>query len=66
MKGIVMLLIARIIAASLLTAGLGIVIGLMVFGQVPDRVLICFILACVGAIIGAVAGAGREIVTAMR
>ena len=61
-----MMLIVRIIGASLLTAGLGIVIGLMLFGQVPDRVGICFCLACVGAIIGAVAGAGREIVSALR
>jgi hypothetical protein len=56
-----MLIVARIIAASLFTALLGIGIGYMLFGQNPDSVGICFCLGCVGSLIGAVAGAGREI-----
>jgi hypothetical protein len=61
-----MLVIARILAASLFTALLGIAIGYAFFQQAPDRTGICFCLACVGALIGAVAGAGREIVVARR
>ena len=61
---------ARIIGLSLLTAGLGAGLGfaLFGFGQQPysDYIIPTFLLACVGAIIGAVAGAAREIVTALR
>ena len=69
-KGMVMAIIARIIGLSLLTGGLGSGLGraLFGFGQSPyeDYIVPCLLLACVGAIIGAVAGAAREIVTALR
>jgi hypothetical protein len=59
-------LVARIIGVSLLTAGLGVGIGFGFFGKDPDCSGISFVLACVGGIIGAVAGVGREIVAALR
>jgi hypothetical protein len=63
----VMALIAKIIGWSLLTAGLGAWLGyFLLFGQDSDWRGISFILACVGSIIGAVAGAAQEIVTALR
>ena len=58
--------IARIIGVSLLTAGLGVALGAVLFGQNPDNTGVYFILACVGAIVGAVAGAAHEVVTARR
>jgi hypothetical protein len=58
----VMALIARIIGLSLLTAGLGAGLGFAFFRQSPDWTGISLLLACVGGIIGAVAGAAREIV----
>jgi hypothetical protein len=62
-----MALIARILGSSLLTSGLGAGLGLVLFGQYPysDYIIPTFFLACVGGIIGAVAGAAREIVTVM-
>jgi len=62
----VMELIARIIGVSLLTAGLGAGLGFTFFSQYPDWSGIALVLACVGGIIGAIAGAAREIVTAQR
>ena len=62
----VMALIARIIGSSLLTAGLGVGLGFAFFGQNPDYGGISLLLACVGGIIGAIAGAAREIVAALR
>jgi hypothetical protein len=62
----VMALIARIIGLSLLTAGLGAGLGFAFFGKTPDCSGISLLLACVGGIIGAVAAAAREIVTALR
>jgi hypothetical protein len=59
-----MALIARIIGLSLLTSGLGAVLGLAFFKQ-PDNTIISLCLACAGGIIGGVAGAAREIVTAL-
>jgi hypothetical protein len=59
--------VARVIGVSLLTGGLWAGLGLVLFGPYssqPDR-LTGFILGCVGCIVGAVAGAAREIVTAM-
>ena len=53
--------IARIIGLSLATAALGIAVGYILFGQTYDCTGICFCLGCVGAVVGAVAGAGREI-----
>ena len=63
-----MALTARIIGSSLLTAGLGAGLGLALLGQSPysDYIIPTLLLACVGAIIGAIAGAAREIVTALR
>ena len=63
-----MAVVARIIGYSLLTAGLGAVLGLAFFWQFPDhdRNGLSFVLACLGTIVGAVAGAAGEIVTAQR
>jgi hypothetical protein len=60
-------LIARILGWSLLASGFGAGLGLVFFGQYGyrDYIVPTFFLACVGGIIGAVAGATREIVTAM-
>ena len=64
-KGMVMALIARIIGLSLLTGGLGVGLGYALFGR-EDCVIPCLLLGCTGGIIGAVAGAAREIATARR
>ena len=61
-----MALIARIIGLSLLTAGLGAGLGFAFFGQSRDWIGISLLLACAGGIIGAIAGAAREVVTARR
>jgi hypothetical protein len=61
-----MALIARIIGVSLLTAGLGAGLGFALFGKGSDGPGISLLLACVGAIIGAIAGTARETVTALR
>jgi hypothetical protein len=66
--------IARIIGLALLTAGLGVGLGFALFGRYiygpyDDRIVPIFLtlcLGCVGGIIGAVAGAAREIVEAQR
>jgi hypothetical protein len=61
-----MAMIARIIGLSLLTSGLGAGLGFAFFGRDPDWGGISLLLACVGGIIGAIAGAAREVVTALR
>ena len=61
-----MVLIARIVGLSLLTSGLGAGVGFALFGKSPGWNGISLLLGCVGGIIGAVAGAAREIVTALR
>jgi len=61
----VMTTIVRIIGLSLLTAGLGIGLGYVFFGQYSDWGGVALLLACVGGIIGAVAGAAQAIVTAL-
>jgi hypothetical protein len=63
-KEMVMAVVARIIGYSLLTAGLGAGIGYVLFGNAPDWRGLSFVLACLGTIVGAVAGAAGEIVTA--
>jgi hypothetical protein len=60
-----MALVARILGLSLLTAGLGAGLGYALFGQYSDGSGISLLLACVAGIIGAVAGAAREIATAV-
>jgi hypothetical protein len=66
----VMAVVARIIGYSLLTAltaGLGAAwFGYALFGHDSGFALPAFLLACVGAIVGVVAGAAGEIVTAQR
>jgi hypothetical protein len=59
---------ARIIGCSVLTAGLGAVVGFALFSQLPDhdRNGLSFVLACLGTLVGVVAGAAGEIVTAQR
>ena len=63
-----MAVVARIIGYSLLTAGLGAVVGAAFFWQLPDhdRNGLSFVLACLGPLVGVVAGAAGEIVTAQR
>ena len=63
-----MTVVARIIGYSLLTAGLGAVLGFALFSQLPDhdRNGLSFVLACLGTVVGVVAGAAGEIVTAQR
>jgi hypothetical protein len=63
-----MAVVARIIGYSLLTAGLGAVLGLALFSQLPynERNGLSFVLACLGTLVGVVAGAAGEIVTAQR
>jgi len=57
-----MALIARIIGLSLLAGGLAAALGIKLFQQYGDPIIPSVLLACVGAIIGAIAGAAREIV----
>jgi hypothetical protein len=71
--GLVMALIARVLGVSLLTsalvAGLGYALLTMATGgsAAPSEYIIPeLFLACVGGVIGAVAGAAREIVAAQR
>jgi hypothetical protein len=59
-----MALIARILGLSLLAAGLGAWLGQVLFSRYGDYGLPAFCLACIGAIVGAIAGAAREIVVA--
>jgi hypothetical protein len=56
-----MTLIARILGLSLLTGGMWAVFGFVFFRQYSDWSGIALMLSCVGAIIGAIAGAAREI-----
>ncbi len=57
-----MALIARILGVSLLTGALGALVGLALFrGPYSGYIVPTVFVACVGAIIGAIAGAAREI-----
>ena len=60
-----MAVVARIIGYSLLTSGLGAGIAEALFGHYPNYT-VTFLIASVGAIVGAFAGAAGEIVTAQR
>jgi len=59
-------LIARIIGVSLLMAAAAALLGFALFGQKSDASGVALLLACVGGIIGAIAGAAREIATARK
>ena len=62
-----MAVVARILGYSLLTAGPFVAwFGCALSGQDNGSALPAFLLACVAAIVGAVAGAAGEIVTAQR
>jgi hypothetical protein len=58
----------RIIGCSVLTAALGALAGLVLFSLLPanERNGLSFVLACLGTIVGAIAGAVGEIVNAQR
>ena len=58
--------VARILGTSALTAGLGAGLSYLLFAPSPDWKGGALLLGCVGAMIGVVAGAAREIVTAQR
>lgn len=57
---------ARIVATSLGCAALAVLLGSAFFGKTPDWTGVAFILACVGAVVGAIAGSGREIAASRR
>ena len=63
-----MAVVARILGYSLLTAGPGggVWFGYALYEHDPGSALPALLLACVGAIVGAVAGATGEIVAAQR
>jgi hypothetical protein len=68
-----MALIARILGVSLLTSALVSVLGLSLLKSAShpalpssEYIIPVFLLACVGGVIGAIAGAAREIVSAQR
>lgn len=64
-----MAVVTRIFGLSLLAAGLGAGLGYALFGlgrESRDWILASLLFACVGAIVGAVAGAAGEIVAAQR
>ena len=63
-----MAVVVRIIGYSLFTAALGALIGLVLFSQLEghDRNGLSFVLACFGTLVGVIAGAAGEIVTAQR
>lgn len=58
-----MAMIARILGLSFLTAGMGVVLGTF-FGKFSDAGILHVLFGCVGALIGAIAGAAHEIVSA--
>jgi len=61
-----MAVVVRIIGVSLLAAGLGAGLGFVLFGRGSDATGVSFILGCVGAIIGALAGTAQETVAALQ
>lgn len=58
--------IARIVGSALLTGAVIAVGALTLGGQNSDTPMLALVLGCVGSLIGAVAGAGREIALAVR
>jgi hypothetical protein len=65
-KGTAIRVIARILGVSALISGLGVGFGCILGGNFRDATGLALVLACPGAIIGAIAGAASEIVTAVR
>ena len=61
-----MAIVARIIGQSLLVAGLGVGLAYTFFGPHRDWIVAALLLAFVGGIVGAVAGAAREVAVAQR
>lgn len=59
-----MAMIARILGLSLLTAGLGVVLATVFFGRIEEAGFLYVLFGCVGALIGAIAGAAHEVVSA--
>ena len=59
-----MALVARVIGLALLTALLAAWLGFVLLGSGSDGAGVAFVLGCVGGLVGAVAGAAREIVMA--
>lgn len=56
----------RVIGVSLIVAGVGAGLGFALFGRSPDWTGVSLLLGLTGAIIGAIAGASREIAAALR
>lgn len=63
-----MVVIARILGVSLVTSALAAGLGLALLRPVPNSpdIVVILFLACVAAVIGAIAGAAREIVSLQR
>lgn len=56
----------RILGSALLTAGLGAVLGCVLFGQYSDWTGVSLFLGCAAGLVGAVAGAAHEIAASLR
>ena len=56
--------IARVLGVAILTALLGVGLAHALFPANRDSTLAALVLGCVGGVIGAVAGAAREVVEA--
>ena len=56
---------ARVLFYAGLTAGLGCVVGFSIAGGSPNAPGIALLVACVGGVIGALAGTAGEIVAAL-
>jgi hypothetical protein len=65
-KGSAMVVIARVIGLSLLTAGMGAGLARVLFWNTDDCTGIALLLGCVGAVVGALAGTARETAMALR
>lgn len=60
------MVVVRVVGFAVLTGWAGWTLGRAWLGWSPGDALPCFLLACVGAVVGAVAGAAREITAARR
>jgi uncharacterized membrane protein len=61
-----MAIMIRIFGWSLLASGLGGMLGFVLFGKYHDWTGVALLLACVGAIVGAIAAGAGEIAIAGR